>query len=190
MVVCLAEGLPLVVIEAATIEWLPAVTADKAIGMPLSIQSRDVVLCDWPVATTTFGREQLEVVIAAVGFAILLMEAPLAELRPAVGTEKVLRVPCLVQGSHAFIQNGTIAVGTSWGEDVVVVCLTVRLIVPLEEILGAQLLVAVSTHKVLRVPCAAKGGDHLAHNGLGACGAVSLGRRGDSLFSEVRLQRA
>lgn len=190
VVVRLAEGLPLVVVEAATIERLPAVAADEAFGMPLAIQGRDVVLSDWPIAATALGRKQLEVVIAAVRLAILLVESSLAKLRPAVGAEKVLRVPCLVQGGHTFIQYGTIAVGTSWGEDVVVVCLAVGLIVPLKEVLGAQLLVAVSAHKVLGVPCATKGSDHLADDGLGACGAVSLGRRGDPLFGQVRLKSA
>lgn len=80
-------------------------TADKAVGVPLAIQGRDVVLSDWPVAAATLGCEQLEVVVAAVRLAVLLVEAALAKLHPAVGAEEVLRVPCLVQGSYTFLHN-------------------------------------------------------------------------------------
>lgn len=38
MIVCLAERLALVVVEAATIEWLPAIAADKTLWVPLAVQ--------------------------------------------------------------------------------------------------------------------------------------------------------
>lgn len=185
MVVRLAEGLALVVVEAATVERLPAITADKALWVPLAVQGRDVVLRDGSVAAATLGGEQLKVVITAVGLAILFVKTSLAKLGATVGTEEVLWMPCLVQGSHTFVQDGAIAIGTTRGEDVVVVCLAVWLIVPLEEVLGAQLLVTVGACEVLGVPCTTQGSDNLPNNGLGTCGTVAFGSRGDPLFGQV-----
>lgn len=71
--------------------------------MPLAVESRHIVLHNGPVATGTLGREQIEVVVLAVGFSLLLMEAVFTELFAALGAEEMLRVPCLLQGGDAFI---------------------------------------------------------------------------------------
>lgn len=190
MVVGLAVRLPLVVVEAAAIERLPAVAADEALGVPLRVEGGDVVLGDGPVAAATLGGKQLEVVLLAVGLAVLLVEAPLAKLLATLGAEEVLRVPGLVQGRHAFVEDGPVAVSAAGREDVVVVCLAVGLIVPLKEVLGAQLLVAVGTREVLGVPCAPQGRHHLSDDGLVAGRAVALGGGVHPLLGEVGLQGA
>lgn len=59
------------------------------------------------------------------------------------------------------IQYGSITVVASWGEQAVVVSLAVRLPVSLKEVPGANLLLAVGAHKVLRVPRSAHGSHHL-----------------------------
>lgn len=59
------------------------------------------------------------------------------------------------------IQYGSITVVASWWEQVMVVLLAVRLPVPLKEVPGAYLLLAVGAHKVLGVPRSAHGRYHL-----------------------------
>lgn len=62
-------------------------------------------------------------------------------------------------GTH--VQNGSVAVAAAWREQVVVVLLAVRLAVALKEVSGADLLLAVSAHKVFGVPRPAHGRHHL-----------------------------
>lgn len=107
-----------------------------------------------------------------------------------LSTEEVFRMPCPVQRRHDFIQYGPVAVVAAWGEQVVVIRLTVRLSITLEEVPGADLLLTVSAHKVFRVPRAAHGSDHLSYDGLTAGTANSLSYRLHAQLVEVRLQTA
>lgn len=102
------------------------------------------------------------------------METILTELLATLSTEEVLRMPGLFQSCYAFVENWSIAVGASWREQVVVVRLAVGPAVALEEVPGAQLLVAVSAGEVLRVPRATQRGDDLSDDGLIAGVAASL----------------
>lgn len=79
--------------------------ADEAIGMPLSVECRDVVFHDGFVAAAALGREHVEVVGAAVGLPIPFVESVLPELLAALGAEEVLRVPGLLERRHAFLEN-------------------------------------------------------------------------------------
>lgn len=72
--------------------------------MPLAVEGGDVVLHDGPVAAAALGREHVEVVVAAVGLAVTLVEALLAELLAALCAEEVLRVPGLLQRGHTFLK--------------------------------------------------------------------------------------
>jgi len=98
-----ALRLPFHRVETCALHWLFTLPADEAVGVPLSVEGRDVVLHDGTSAARTLGREQLEVVVLAVGLAILLVEPVLPELVAAVRAEEVLRVPGLVEGSNAFL---------------------------------------------------------------------------------------
>lgn len=90
---------------------------------------------------------------------------------------------------HAhYIQNRSIAVGTTWTEQVVIVRLAVRVAIALEEIPGAQLLVAVIAGKVLRVPGFAESGYNLPNDGLIASIAAPLLGGVHSLAAHVGLQ--
>lgn len=89
-----------------------------------------------------------------------------------------------------YIQNSSVAISAPRTKQVVVVLLTVRLSVPLEEVLRAQLLVAVAASKVLRVPRLAQCRDHLTHNRLLASVAAPLLRRRYSAPAHVRVQIA
>lgn len=62
--------------------------------------------------------------------------------------------------------------------------------VPLEEVARAQLLRAVGTGEVLRVPGTAQRRDDLPHDGLVARPAASLLRRAHPLARHIRVQRA
>lgn len=111
-----------------------------------------------------------------------------------------------------YIENGTVAVGASRREQVVVVGLAVRMALPLEEVAGTKFLVAVGAGEVLRVPGLAQGRDHLeksetwnpttfghfrktplhylSNDGLLASTAASLLGSVDSLSAHVCLQIA
>lgn len=78
--------------------------------MPLGVQGRDVVLHDGTVAAIALGSEHIEIIVAAVGFAITFMEAIFTELLATLGTEEMFRVPGLIQGSYAFLKD--------WGENI------------------------------------------------------------------------
>lgn len=80
----------------------------------MRIQSGDIILHDGTIAAIAFGCKHLKVIVAAIGFAIPLMEAILAKLLATLGAKEMLRVPGLVQSGHTFIQNGAIAVGATW----------------------------------------------------------------------------
>lgn len=54
---------------------------------------------------------------------------------------------------NPYVQNGSVAVVTAWREEAVVVLFTVRLAVSLKEVFGADFLLTVSTHEMLRMPC-------------------------------------
>ena len=65
---------------------------------------------------------------------------------------------------------------------------TVRFAVSLEEVLGAELLVALGAGETLRVPGVAEGSDHLAHYGLPTGSTHSLLLNFDSLLVHVLLE--
>ena len=65
------------------------------------------------------------------------------------------------RAQEPHIQDGSVAVVAAWGEEAVVVLLTVGLSVPLKKVSGSNLLLAVGAHKVLGVPCLPHGGHDL-----------------------------
>lgn len=190
MVVRFTIWLTFVVIEATPVERLATIPADETFWMPLAVESRNIVLCDRPIATPTLGGEHVKVVLPAEGFPILLVETFLPKLPATLSTEEVLRVPGLVQGGHTFIKNGSITVRTAWRKDIVVICLAVRLPISLKEVLGAQLLITVGACEVLWVPGFSKCCYNLSHDRLVAGCAVSFGGSVDPLLTHVRLQGA
>lgn len=111
-----------------------AVPTNKTIRMPLAVQGGDVVLHDGPVATVTLWGEHVEVVVAAVRFTVALVESILAKLLATLGTEEMFRVPRFLERGDTFIQNRSIAVRAPWAEQIVIVGLTVRVAVALEEV--------------------------------------------------------
>jgi hypothetical protein len=82
-----------------------AYPANKTVRMPLAVEGRYVVLHDGAVASAALGGEHVEVVVPAVGLAVPLVEALLAELLAALGAEEVLRVPGLLERGHAFLRR-------------------------------------------------------------------------------------
>lgn len=73
--------------------------------MPLCIQCRNVVLHNGPVASAALGRKHVKVIGPAIRLSVALMEPILAKLLAALCTEKVLRVPRLLQRSYAFLNT-------------------------------------------------------------------------------------
>lgn len=122
--------------EASTIKWCLTIPTDKALWMPLSIQCRNVILHDGPIAATTLGSKHLKIVSLAVGFSIFFMETFFPKLVTTLSTEKVFWMPGLVQGRHTFIKDGTITVGTSWRKQVVIITLTIGLSITFKKVLG------------------------------------------------------
>lgn len=188
VIVGLAVGQALVVEERSAKERLTTVPAHETIRMPLTVQSRNIILHDGPVAPVALRCKHVEVIITAVRLPVALVESILAELLTALGAEKVLRVPSFLQRRYAFIQNRSIAVGTTWAEQIVIIRLAVRVSVTLEEVPGAQLLIAVIASKMLRMPSFAESRYDLADDGLIAGIAAPLLSGIDSLATHIGLQ--
>lgn len=134
VVMHLAVGLPVMLKEAAIDEWCETFPTDKAFRVPQGVQGRDVVFQDSPGTASTLGSKHIKVVLAAIGFAVLLVKSFRSEESSTLGTEKVFRVPCPVQSRHHFIKDRPIAVVAARGEEVVIVLLAVGLTVPLKEV--------------------------------------------------------
>ena len=120
--------------ERAPLKLLSAIPADETIRMPLTIERRYVILHNGAITAAALRREHVEVVLAAVRLAVSLVEALFAELLAALSAEEVLGVPGLLQGGHAFIENGPVAVSATGREQIVIVRLAVRMALPLEEV--------------------------------------------------------
>lgn len=71
--------------------------------MPVGAQGGDEVVRDRALAAAALGREHAEVIVAAVGATVLLVETVLAELSPALRAYKMIRMPRLVQRRHATL---------------------------------------------------------------------------------------
>lgn len=163
-----------VVEERAALKLLSAVPAHETVRMPLTVKCRYVILHDSAVTPAALRSEHIEIILPAVRLAVPLVEALLAELFAALSAEEVLGVPGFLQGGHAFVEDGTVAVGASGGEEIMVIRLAVGMSFPLEEVPGAQLLITMSAGEMLRVPCLPQGGDHLSDDRLLAGAAASL----------------
>lgn len=188
MIVHLTVGLPIVLKEAAIDKRCEAFPAHKALRVPEGVEGRNVVLQDGPGTAATFGGEHVKVILPAIGLAIFLMEPFGTKEGSTLGTEEVLRVPRSVKGCHHFIQDGAIAVVAAWREEVVIVLFTVGLSIPLKEVPGSNLLLAVGADEMLWVPRLPHGGHNLPSNGLLAGPADTLGNCGNTQFVQVRLQ--
>ena len=79
--------------------------ANKAISMPLTVQSRDIILHNWSVTTPTLGCKHIKIIIPTVWFAISFMESFLTKLFPTLGTEKMFSVPSFFKCSYAFLER-------------------------------------------------------------------------------------
>jgi uncharacterized DUF497 family protein len=176
--------------------------------MPLTVQSRNVILHDGTTATAALGREHIEVVVSAVRFAVPLVEALLAELLPALSAEEVFHVPRLLEGRHTFLQikaksivifepielsgshieDRSIAIGTTRREQIMIVGFTIRTSVALEEVPRAELLRAMGAREVLRMPRPSERRDDLTDDRLVASAAASLLCRCHALARHVGVQ--
>lgn len=179
VVVHLTIWLPVVLEEAAIDKGCEAFPAHKAFRVPEGVEGRDVVLQDGTGTAATLGRKHVKVIFPTVGFAVFLVEPFWTKEGSTLGTEEVFRVPRAVQRCHHFIQDGPVTVVAAWGEEAVVVLFTVGLSVPLEEVPGSDLFLAVGAHKVLGVPRLPHGGHHLPSDGLLAGSADPFGDGGD-----------
>lgn len=143
-----------------------AIPANKAISMPLTVQSRDIILHNWPVTATTFWCKHIKIIIPTVWFAIPLMESFFPKLFSTLGTEKMFSVPSFFKCSNTFIKNRPIAVGTTRWKQVVVVRFTIRMAITLKKVASTQFLVAMSACKMLWVPSFSQCCYHLPNDGL------------------------
>lgn len=79
-----------------TANWFFTIPANKAVGVPLSIQCWNIVFHDGTVASAAFWCEHIKIVVATIWFTITFMEAIFAELLSTLRTEEMFCVPCLV----------------------------------------------------------------------------------------------
>lgn len=186
--------------------------AAEAVRVPLGPQGSDIALHDGFGATLAARSKLFIVALRAISFTILLMETIGSKMLTTQRAKEVLRMPSLVQGSHAtleekeeeeeklestcfrsfitHIQDWSIAVGTAWCEQLVVVLLTVWLPIVLIECDVAQLLVTLGASEVLRMPRPSHGIDDLAQYGLITGCTCALSRSVNTLTGHVQLKRA
>lgn len=79
--------------------------ANKAISMPLTVQSRYIILHNWPVTATTFWCKHIKIIIPAVWFAIPLMESFFPKLFSTLSTKEMFSVPSLFKSSYTFLKK-------------------------------------------------------------------------------------
>jgi hypothetical protein len=80
--------------------------AREALWVPLGVECSDEALHDGLV--TAFATRSIVFIVALTTerLSILLMETIRAKLLTTQGAEEMLRVPCLVQGTHHPLQGG------------------------------------------------------------------------------------
>jgi len=188
VVMGLAVREALVLIELAAPEWLPTLLAHKALRMPLLIQGGDVIVFDGQVASSTLGGKLTKVTIFAECPIVPLVKAVIPELGAARLALEALRVPGGVQRADALVQDGAPAPRAPGTEEGVVALLTKWFAVSLEKVLSPKLHVTLAAGEAAGMPGAAQRGDHLAHDGLLACGADPLLLGLDPLLGHVLLQ--
>ena len=110
MVVLFAVGEPLVLKKVAVVERHLTLLAHEAVGMPLQVERRDVVLGDRGVATPALGGKLFEVAGFAERGVVFLVEAVVTELVTTFRAEEVLWVESLVEGRDALVQDWSLAV--------------------------------------------------------------------------------
>ena len=126
--------------------------AHEAVRVPLPAEGGNAVSHDGLLAASALGGEHVEVVLLAVGLAILLHEASAGKVLAALGAEKVVRVPGPAQGVDTLVTDGAVAIGALGGEEIVEALLAVRAGILLEERGGAKRLAALEAAETLWMP--------------------------------------
>lgn len=111
-----------------------ALPADEALWMPKTVQCGNVVLENGSSAATTLGCKHVKVILPAIRLSIFFMKTFRAKEGSTLGTEEVFGMPCPIQRRYNFIENRPVAVVAAWGEQIVVVLLTVRLSFSFKEV--------------------------------------------------------
>jgi hypothetical protein len=177
----LAIGHTFVIVKRAADKRLVTISTHKAFSVPLDIQRRNVILLDRVRAPCAPGRKQQKVILPAIRFPILVVEPFVPERLAAMVAKEVLRVPRLIQRSDALVQYRLVAVGAPGREQLVVIRLAVRFAFAFEEILRAQLPVAVGAREMLHMPRFSQRCHNLANDGLRTRVATSFLSCCDSL---------
>lgn len=73
--------------------------------MPLRVQCRNIILHYSAITAIALGRKHIEIIVAAVWFAVALMEALFAKLLATLSTEEMLRMPSFLQRGNTFLRN-------------------------------------------------------------------------------------
>lgn len=146
------------------VEWLPlqihmADCADEAGVVPGMPQGFDkfVTSLHGEITAMTLGAEQVDIVFLTVGLPIFHVEEAIPEGLLAGCTDKAGGVPCLSQGVHHFPHDFGVALGTDWGEELLITPLTVNIVLLLHKAYICQGGLAVGTVELFWVPGAAHG---------------------------------
>lgn len=89
--------------KIAICKRLVASSTNEAIGVPLSIQWRNVILGNGDLTTSTFGCKHGIIAAFAISLVVLFVKTIVAESVAAFKTDKVIRVPSAVKGRNAFV---------------------------------------------------------------------------------------
>lgn len=181
VVVNLAVRFPSMLVERAASEGLLAVLAHEVLRVPLLSQCVDAFTADGLVARATLGGKGGVEAALAIRTRILFEERATLEGSQALRADEVVDVPLLVQGRHAAVQDGLVAMRASSAEQLLVALLAMWEPVLFVEIIGAEWVLTVTAHEMLRMVRVAQCLDDFAKDGIVACRARTPRRRSSSV---------
>lgn len=134
LVMCLAIWFAILDIIRRCVEPDMAHGAAKAIAMPLALQCADKITLDRVLTPCALGSEKTEIVFFAVWEPVVDHVSVLLKRVAAVSTEKVAWMPALTQCRQTFVLDRGVAVAALGAELVMVIEMTIRLAILVEEL--------------------------------------------------------
>lgn len=156
VVMNLTVWFPSMLVKRTTSKGLLAVLAHEVLWVPLLTQGIDAFPADGLVARATSRSKGTIEAVLAVGPRILFKERAPFEGAEALRADEVIDVPLFVESCHAAVQDRLVTVCATSAKQLLVTLLAVREAILFVEIVGAQGVLTVPAHKMLRVVCVAK----------------------------------
>lgn len=121
----------------------------------------------------------------AVGLVVMLFEGSLVQLFEAEGADKVLRVEFSEHGSDTATHDRLVARGTQGATLCMVMCLTVRLALKVEEATADERTATLPADEAVRVPLCVQSRDVVLRDGVVTASALG-GKQVEVVLAAVR----